>query len=270
MYRVFDAHAHIFPDKIAQKATENIGKFYDLSMDLNGTVDTLLQLGDTYHVERFLVQSVATVPEQVQSINDFISGQVALHPDRLTGFASLHPDMAGMDEEIDRVISLGLKGVKLHPDFQLFHADDDKAMKLYEKIEGRLPLLIHAGDHRYDYSGPKRIANILASFPKLDVIAAHFGGWSQWDEAERYLAGKRVWVDTSSTMYEVAPEQVHRMIQAFGADRVLFGTDYPMWKVNDELDMMMNLGLEEKVLQDILYNNTARLLGMGPTGCREG
>lgn len=262
MYRVFDAHAHIFPNKIAKKATENIGKFYDLSMDLDGTVDTLLRLGDTYRVERFLVQSVATVPEQVQSINDFISSQVTLYPQRLTGFASLHPDMVGMDEEIDRIIALGLKGIKLHPDFQLFHADDDKAMKLYEKIEGRLPLLIHAGDHRYDYSGPKRIANILTAFPKLDVIAAHFGGWSQWEEAEKYLAGKRVWVDTSSTMYEVEPAQVRHMIQAFGADRVLFGTDFPMWKVNDELRYMSQLKLEENTLQNILYYNAARFLGI--------
>lgn len=262
LYRILDAHAHIFPNKIAQKATVNIGKFYDLSMDLDGTVSTLLHLGDLFHVEKFLVQSVATVPEQVQSINDFISQQVQQHPDRLIGFASLHPDMKGIDEEIDRVIELGLKGIKLHPDFQLFHADDDKAMRIYEKIEGRLPLLIHAGDHRYDYSGPKRIANILAAFPKLDVIAAHFGGWSQWEEAEKYLAGKRIWVDTSSTMYEVDSTRVRHMIQAFGSDRVLFGTDYPMWRVNDELEYMMQLNLDEKVLQDILYYNAARLLGI--------
>ena len=129
-------------------------------------------------------------------------------------------------------------------------------------MEGRLPLLIHAGDKRYDYSHPRRIANILNRFPKLDVIAAHFGGWSQWDEAQAYLKGKRVWVDTSSSLYDISPERAKELVDDFGEDFVLFGTDYPMWKVNEELERLGKLGLSESQLEKILHLNVERLLGL--------
>ena len=93
---IIDAHAHIFPDKIAQKATDNIGKFYDLYMNFDGTADSLINQGSECGVSKYVVQSVATVPHQVKRINDFIVQSVAKYPDKLIGFGSLHPDMKGM------------------------------------------------------------------------------------------------------------------------------------------------------------------------------
>ena len=82
-------------------------------------------------------------------------------------------------------ISLGLKGVKLHPDFQNFEADSPCAMSIFELCaEAGLPVLVHTGDYRFDYSNPNRIANVLRAFPKLKFVGAHFGGWSVWDEAD--------------------------------------------------------------------------------------
>ena len=95
---IIDAHAHIFPDKIAQKAADNIGKFYDLYMNFDGTADTLIEEGGKCGVSKYVVQSVATVPHQVKRINDFIVQSVEKYPDRLIGFGSLHPDMKGMEE----------------------------------------------------------------------------------------------------------------------------------------------------------------------------
>ncbi len=259
---IIDAHAHVFPSKIAAKATESIGEFYDIPMDLDGSVETLLQLKERYGVSKFLIQSVATTPLQVASINDFIARTVEEHPDTFIGFGALHPSMEEPEKEVERILSLGLKGVKLHPDFQKFEADSPAAIRLYKAMEGRLPLLIHAGDRRYDYSHPRRIANILNRFPKLDVIAAHFGGWSQWDEAQAYLKGKRVWVDTSSSLYEISPERAKELVDDFGEDFVLFGTDYPMWKVNEELERLGKLGLSESQLEKILHLNVERLLGL--------
>ncbi len=262
MRTVIDAHAHVFPGKIAAKATESIGDFYDIPMDLDGSVETLLRLKERYGISKFLIQSVATTPQQVASINDFIAETVRSHPDTFIGFGALHPDMEAPEKEIERILSLGLKGVKLHPDFQRFEADSPAAMRLYAPMEGRLPLLIHAGDKRYDYSHPRRIANILSAFPKLDVIAAHFGGWSQWDEAQEYLKGKRVWVDTSSSLYEVPPKHAKELFDGFGEDYVLFGTDYPMWKVNEELERLEQLGLSDTQMEKVLHLNVERLLGL--------
>ena len=174
MRTIIDAHAHVFPGKIAAKATESIGEFYDIPMDLDGSVETLLRLKERYGVSKFLIQSVATTPLQVASINDFIARTVEEHSDTFIGFGALHPNMEAPEKEIERILSLGLKGVKLHPDFQKFEADSPAAIRIYEAMEGRLPLLIHAGDKRYDYFHPRRIANIFNWFPKLDVIAPHF------------------------------------------------------------------------------------------------
>lgn len=260
MRTIIDAHAHVFPEKITAKATESIGEFYHMPMFTDGSVQTLLNAKKTLGISKFLIQSVATTPLQVESINNFIAEMVRQYPDTFIGFGALHPDMDDPDAEIERIVSLGLKGVKLHPDFQEFPADSNAAMKLYEKIAGRLPLLIHAGDKRYDYSGPKRIANLLNAFPQMDVIAAHFGGWSQWDEAMEHLGGLRVWVDTSSSLYELSVEKARELIACFGDDYVLFGTDFPMWKAEDELERIAKLGLSEEQLEKIFHLNAERLL----------
>lgn len=264
MRKIFDSHAHVFPDKIAQKAADNIGSFYSIPMGLDGSVSTLLGLQKHYGITGFLIQSVATVPQQVESINNFIAETVKQHPDSFIGFGALHPDMEDPEKEIERIITLGLRGVKLHPDFQNFKADSPEAMRLYALLEGKLPLLIHAGDRRYDLSHPKRIAHILEQFPKLDVIAAHFGGWSQWDEAQQWLGGKRVWVDTSSSLYELSPERAKELIKAFGEDYVLFGTDYPMWEIGEELNRFDQLKLPEQTQEKILYQNLMGLLRRYP------
>lgn len=134
---IIDTHAHIYPDAIALKAAASIGKFYDIPMDLDGTVDTLLRHGDQAGIDRFLVQSVAVTWERAHSINDFIARSVNEHPDRFVGFGAMHPDHPEMEKELDRILSLGLKGVKLHPDFQRFCLDDPNAVKLFEAMAER-------------------------------------------------------------------------------------------------------------------------------------
>lgn len=258
--KIIDSHAHIFPDKIADKASHSVGAFYDIPMNYDGTVKTLLSLGDQYHIEQFLVHSVATTPEQVESINNFIGGVTRMYPGRFIGFATLHPEYKNIEKEIDRAISLGLKGIKIHPDFQRFYIDSKGAMKLYEILEGRLPLLVHTGDFRYEYSKPARLANVLDKFTKLDVIAAHFGGWSEWDSASKILAGRRVYVDTSSSLYTVTLEKARELIDLFGVDNVLFGSDYPMWDPGSEIETLKKLELNDEDYEKIMHLNIEKLL----------
>ena len=101
---IIDSHAHIFPDKIAQKASDNIGSFYDLFMNYDGTVDALINEGNKCGITKYVVQSVATVVHQVQRINDFIVSAVNKFPDKLVGFGSLPPAMEDAEEETDRLI----------------------------------------------------------------------------------------------------------------------------------------------------------------------
>jgi len=257
---IIDIHAHIFPDKIAEKATRGIETFYDIEMDTVGSVPNLIAEGERAGIDRFVVHSVATTAAQVETINRFIIGTVKQYPDKLLGFATMHPDYEGIQKEIELAMEQGLAGVKIHPDFQKFLIDDEKAFPLYECIEGRIPLLVHTGDYRYEYSKPERMARVMDRFPKLDVIGAHFGGWSIWEDAAKILGGRRIWVDTSSSLYSIEPKTARSLIDAYGVDRVLFGSDFPMWTPKEELDRFMQIPLTEDEREKILWKNAKALL----------
>ncbi len=259
--KIFDAHCHIYPAMIAQKAAAATAKFYEgLGITLDGTVKTLF--AHSGEITMHLVQSVATTQAQVHSVNNFIAREVALYPHRLYGFGTLHPDSTR--EDIQQLRSLGLHGVKLHPDIQGFQLDDPRIFALCEQFEGELTLLLHTGDNRYDFSNPNRLIPLLKAFPKLRVIGAHFGGHTMWKEAARQLAGKydNLWVDCSSSFFALNKEEARELIYAYGTDRVLFGTDYPMWSPKEELEVFRSLELPPEVEQAILWDNAAKLFDL--------
>jgi predicted TIM-barrel fold metal-dependent hydrolase len=134
---------------------------------------------------------------------------------------------------------------------------------LCELLEGRMPLFLHMGDNRaeYRYSEPRKLARLMSCFPRLEVIAAHFGGYQAWDEAERYLYGlPNIWYDLSSALWAMSPEKAKRLIHGCGTDRVMFGTDYPVMRLGDYISLFMKIGLDETERQDIVYNNAKRFL----------
>lgn len=259
-YKICDVHAHIFPDKIAQKAVANIGSYYNIPMCEDGTVDTLLESSRQLGVNRCLVHSSATHVEQVKAINNFIAGVVKSHRN-LIGFGTLHFDLADIDAEVERIIALGLKGIKLHPEFQHFVIDEPAMMPVYKAIAGKLPLLIHIGDPYRDSSSPIRLARVLDMFPDLVVIAAHFGGYMMWEDSRKYLVGRNIFMDTSSSLAYLDPATAIAMIRSHGADKFMFGSDYPMWRQRDELDRFLRLDISEAEREAVLYNNAAKLFG---------
>lgn len=263
---IFDAHAHIFPQKIADKAVDSILSFYeDLIPKMEpgkGTASDLIVSGTKSGINYSLISSTATRPEQVESINDFIA-EVCKNP-RFVGFGTLHPEFQHPHLEIERAILLGLKGLKLHPDFQECYIDDPCLFPIYEAAEGKLPLLFHVGDIRTEYSTPQRLAHILEVFPDLVVIAAHLGGWSLWDDFDRSLFSKNVYIDTSSSLMLTEKETAVDIIRSHGVDKVLFGTDYPMWSPEAEIERFFSLGLTKEENQKILWENGSKLFGLVP------
>lgn len=263
MYTIFDAHAHIYPEKIAVKAAHAIGDFYDIPMKYDGTVEHLLALGDEFGVQKFLVHSVATVEHQVTRINDFIIAECRAHPERFIGFATLHPDFENPFDELNRVKAEGLRGVKLHPDFQKFEISDPVMDEAYEAMaQLNLPVLFHTGDRRYHFSSPSHIPVIRRRHPHLKIICAHFGGYTEWDEAEKCLKGEDIWVDSSSSFFALGAERVRHLISLYGEERVLFGSDYPMWSVGDEIQNILSLNLPARVNEQIFSGNLSKLLNL--------
>ena len=258
--RIFDIHAHIYPDKIARKASASIGTFYGgMAVHGDGSLADCIRRMDEAGVERFAAHSVAISPHNVESINHFIYSAWERYPQRIVPFAAIHPDMEDMQATVDGIVARGFRGIKVHPDIQGFALDGERAAGMMEAIAGRLPLLIHAGDPRYDYDGPRRILHLHELFPKLQLICAHFGGWNEWEEAMELLPGHGLMIDTSSSLYRFPMERAEEAVRRFGAENVLYGTDYPMWTPQQELTRFMRLRLSEREREDILWNNAARL-----------
>ena len=262
-FEIYDMHAHIFPHKISEKATESIGKFYDINMHYSiGETERLLAAEAMIGTKRTLVCSVATSPKQVTSINNFIKDECDKHPE-LIGFAALHGDYEDIPGEVERIISMGLHGVKLHADFQKTAIDSPKSYKIYEAIEGRLPVLVHMGDYRHDYSHPTMLAKVLRDFPRLKVLASHLGGFAAWDEAETVLhASENVRFDTSSAIGMMSPERAVRLIRHYGTDYCMFGTDFPMWDPKKEAQTLLSFGFTREEYQRIFSENAKEFLGI--------
>ncbi|MBE6672139.1 MAG: radical SAM protein [Ruminococcaceae bacterium] len=256
---IIDAHTHIFPDKIAVKASGNIGAFYGIPMYTNAMVSTLLREGAAIGVSRYLVCSSAVTPDQTEHINDFISASCKAHPE-LIGLGALHPDYTDISGELDRITEMGLVGIKFHNDFQKFPIDDEKALPMYREIARRgLPVLFHMGDKRYDFTGPERLRNLMLKVPDLRVHAAHFGGYSQWDEVDCLpIDPERLVFDTSSSLAFMDTEKAKRLIDRFGVESFLFGTDFPMWNAKEEMERNLALGLTERENELLFAENFIR------------
>ena len=260
---IIDAHAHIYPNKIASKAVSAVGQFYGIeqSMAGQGSPEDLLthkRAGITH----FIVHSVATSARSVTTINDFIAQQCAAHPEFI-GFGTMHPDFEDMEAEVDRAIGMGLHGFKLHPDTQMVNMDDPRLMAFYEILEGRVPLVMHTGDYRYQYSSPRRLVRVLKAFPNLVVDAAHLGGWSIYDVGfdilhEELLGEERLFVDASSSFTWVGRRHMRELIRMWGAERVMYGSDYPMWDPTHELGEMLHCELTDDELELVLWRNAER------------
>lgn len=258
---VVDAHAHIYPDKIAKRATQSIGEFYHISMqNSTGSVAQLLAAKDDSSLTHFIVHSVATAPKNVETINTFIASQCAMHPEFI-GFMAMHQDYLSLEKEIERAIDLGLCGMKLHPDTQQVNIDDPRLMDIYEIIQGRIPLILHMGDYRYDYSHPRRLKKVLHAFPDLVVNAAHFGAWSTYEIGYDVLHEENLFVDASSSMFMLGTRRFTELTRMWGTDRVMFGSDYPMWKPAEELRKFIECGFSEAELENMLWHNAERFIG---------
>ena len=260
---LIDIHTHIYPDKIARKAADSVRDFYDLegSLQMDGTVDMLLKRGAEAGISHFVVLPVSNGPTHVRSINNFILEQTKTH-DNFIGFGTVHAAMENIEEEVDRILSVGLKGIKMHPDSQRFNIDDERLFPVYDAIRGRIPVLLHMGDRRYDFSHPARLRKVLAQFPDLKVIAAHFGGYSMFETARENLEDTDCVFDISSAMMFMQPGEAEGYINRYGAERMAYGTDYPLWDPVTEVQRFRRLKLTGEQFDQISYKTAQRILNL--------
>lgn len=260
--KLIDIHTHIYPPAIARKAAASIREFYQLGTEeMDGTAETLLQRGDEAGIDRFVILPVSMRPERTRHINDFILSQVAEQP-RFLGFGTIHAGMDNITDEVNYIMDQGLRGLKMHPDSQVFAIDDPRLFPAYEMLQGKLPVILHMGDKRYDYSHPARLRRVLELFPDLQVIAAHFGGYGMYETAYELLYDKDCIFDVSSSMMFMEDGIAEKFINIYGAERMAFGTDYPLWNPVPETKRFLQLKLTDEQFEQIGHKTAERILNL--------
>ncbi|MHC1701201.1 MAG: amidohydrolase family protein [Humidesulfovibrio sp.] len=250
-----DTHCHVFHPKIAAKALTQLEGHYGIRPQGTGLLDDLLTRADRAGIARVVVHTAATDPSQVIPANNWALELMRQSP-RVTAFGTLHPDYPEPEQELDRLARAGVKGLKFHPDFQGFFLDDPKFYALMERIGSRFMLMIHVGDTlppEQNPSCPVKLARLRRAFPGPAMIAAHLGGYRHWDFAVEHLAGLDVYMDTSSSLRFVADDTLRALVARHPAERLLFGSDYPLFDPSDEIGLieqrLVPLGLR---LDDLL------------------
>lgn len=263
---IIDFHVHAFPDALAAKALPLLSKCSGgVKPNYDATISGLKSYLAKNNVDYAVVLNIATNPHQERKVNDFAIS--LLEKKNIIPFGSVHPDSPNALSELERLAKAGIRGIKLHPDYQHFFVDDEKMFPIYKKIaELGFITVFHAGvDIGYPnpvHCTPERLLRVLDLFDDAPVVAAHFGGWLLWDSVLEDLCGTKVYLDTAFSSGKMPPNYAKELIKAHGADKVLLGSDMPWSDTLDEVRFVQSLDLSAEDEEKILSNNAKRLLNI--------
>ena len=272
---IIDFHTHCFPDKIAAAALDKLSRAAKSAPHTTGTLAGLVESMARYGVDCAVLLPVATHAGQAEHINDFAARLTEKYAGKIMSFGGIHPDCGNYRQELSRIKELGLKGIKIHPVYQGTDVTDRKFLRILDRAaELGLIVVTHTG---FDIGfpginrcSPQMIAEVLAAVGDFTLVAAHMGGWRQWDAAIKYLALTKVYVDTAFSFGKITPahdenpdpmrlqmlsaEDFRRFLTAFSAERILFGTDSPWSNQGRSADFI-------KSLPDVTDADKAKILG---------
>ena len=261
-----DFHVHAFADKIAERTMKALEATAGEQGATNGTLSDTEEKMQRWGVDGFVLLSIATKPTQHLVCNNWAASCMSEH---VFPFGSVHPDGEDVLAELERIKALGLYGVKLHPDYQHFYADEERMLPIYRKCgELGLPVIFHAGVDPVCpediHCTPKMAARMLEKCPDTTIILAHLGGNECWDEVEEILAGNfgNLYMDTSLAGRYIPADKLQRIIKKHGAERILFASDCPWDRPDLTRDKLRSIGLSAEEERMIFAGNAKRLLGL--------
>ena len=261
---IIDVHAHVWPDHIAARMVAARPAGMDAVGD--GTVDGLLRTMDDAGIDFSCTLAIANEARHVRRTNEFIGG---LDRSRFIPFGTVHSGLT-VEENLSSLRENGIVGVKFHPNFQNMSLGEPATLEIFQALAANaIPVLTHTGAGSdacaHERGAPHHIGTIVDAVPDLTLIAAHFGGYHRLDDAEVATQGRNVIIETSWPPHvgELGAEQVRGLIERHGADRVVFGSDWPMARPADEMAFISSLGLSDEDRTAVLGNNIAALLGIG-------
>lgn len=264
MMEYFDFHTHAFTDSLAERAVGSLVGTSGIMPFTDGTLGDLKRLMTERNIGKAVILPIATKPKQQQTINNWAA---EIMGNGIYCCGSVHPDAEDAVEEIERIKSLGLCGVKFHSEYQMFCPDEKRMFPIYEKIsELGLITVFHGGWDPYCKgevkATPKSFAHVAEQFPKMKIVAAHLGGMKLWDDVEEYIAGKfdNLWLDTGIVSKYIDDSCFLRIIKSHGIGRILFGSDCPWDDPMDEIDLINRLPLTNEEKELIFYKNAEMLI----------
>jgi len=263
---IIDLHAHVFPDRLAAKTISILTESADnIFIPVNdGTVSGLLKNMDEWGIDVSVIQPVVPKQSQFKRINEW-SAEIC--SDRVISFGGVYPHTDDYRRDIDFVVSLGLKGLKFHPEYQDFVLDDEHMLMLYDYALGKgLILFFHAGvDIAYPppvKSTPRQFVRVAELMGGGVIVAAHLGGYEQWDDVEEILAGTDVYFDTATGFEFFSTDQFLRILEKHGSDKILFGSDAPWTDAAVEIEHINSLPIPDSDKAAILGGNAKRILNI--------
>lgn len=262
---LIDAHIHAFADKIAERAITQLEITCRQKALTKGTLRETLSLLEKWGVDKAVLLPITTKPAQQTVINNWAAEN---NKGRIVSFGSVHPEAEDLEEELQRIKSLGLKGVKLHPDYQRFEINEPRVDRMFSMLEELgLPVTIHAGldplSPEHIYCEPEACAGMLRRHPKLKVILAHMGGNERWEDSLEHICGigGEVYLDTAYSLF-IPDELMLKMIRKHGASRILFASDCPWTSSEETMKKIDALPLTNSEKELIFYRNAADIIGI--------
>lgn len=264
---IIDFHTHVFPEKIAQRTIEKLATVANIKAYTDGTLNSLKESMKEAGIDYSVILPVVTKPEQFQTVNDYAAQISETSNDGIISFGGIHPQSKDYKNELNYIKSLGLKGIKLHPDYQNTFVDDENMIKIMDYAANLdLMITLHAG---IDVGLPApvhcptdkalKVINII-DYDK--IILAHTGGFGLWDDVEKYLVNKKVFLDISYSLGQIPDEQLIRIINHHGADRVLFATDSPWDGQKEDVLYFKSLDITDEKKELIFSQNARKLLNI--------
>jgi len=260
---VIDFHTHTFPEKIAASAVKKLADISHYTPVSGGTEAELLAQMDKFGCDVSVIAPVATSIKQVSSINKNIK-----NTDRLITLGAMFPEHPEFEAELDLLKSKGVRGVKLHSEYQNFRCDEKRMYPIYDALSQRgMFVLFHAGldiglPAPYG-TCPDQTARVARDFPNLKIVAAHFGGFDMYDAVCEHLCGlENVWLDTALCAYNMPEESFDKILSLHPTERILMATDWPWRSVGDTIKWIKEKNMDERVKDAILGENARVLLGI--------
>ena len=262
---VIDFHVHAFNPKIAEKAVSKLADLCGIIPFTRGLIEETAQKLDEWGVDKGVLLPIATKPSQQKIINDWSREQDG---GKFISFGSIHPDAEDVFDEIRRIKSIGLHGIKLHPDYQNFYVDEERLDDIYDAIEkADLPVIFHSG---YDclspddiHCTPERALKMIKKHKHLKIILAHLGANEHWQEVYDILAGTdgEVYFDTGFSA-DCPDELMEKIIRKHGADRILLASDCPWESTYIMKEKIKRLNISFNDREKIFGKNAEKLLNL--------